>query len=126
MQCEIKGEWVYIYSGRTSMWKEDSEQYKKDPIGKNDPFTTFHAIRLNSITGLKVDDDEYVVTIYANGHQYPIRVTFGQRNCYKINTHNAFACKLADALGLDRMFMFDLHRRNEQTALAVQRGDEEE
>jgi hypothetical protein len=122
MQVEISGNWVYVYSGRTM--NEKNPDLKE--VGYKDPFEVVHCIRLDKITGLKVDHvfEDMSVTIFAEGHPYPIRLTFGSRNCYRINCHGAAVCKLQDALGIPREFVWDMNKRSEQTALSVQRADE--
>jgi hypothetical protein len=122
MQVEVSGNWVYVYSGRTINEKHPN----LTEVGYNDPFEVVHCIRLDKITGLKVDHvfEEMSVTIFAEGHVYPIRLTFGSRNCYRINCHGAAVCKLQDALGIPREFVWDMNKRSEQTALSVQRADE--
>jgi hypothetical protein len=124
MQVEVSGNWVYVYSGRTTQGKNADP---KD-IGYNDPFEVVQCIRLDKITGLKVDHgfEETSLTIFAEGHAYPIYLTFGQRNCYRLNCHGAAVCKIGDALGIPREFIWELNRRSEQTALSVQRADEME
>lgn len=122
MQVEISGNWVYVYSGR------QTQEKNADPkeVGYKDPFEVVHCIRLDKITGLKVDHafEDMSVTIFAEGHPYPIRLTFGYRNCYRINCHGATVCKLGDALGISREYIWGMDRRSEQTALSVQRVDE--
>ncbi len=122
MQVEVSGNWVYVYSGRTT--NEKNPDLKE--VGYKDPFEVVHCIRLDKITGIKVDHvfEDQSLTIFAEGHPYPIRLTFGRRNCYRINCHGAAVCALQDALGISREFVWGLDRRSEQTALSVQRGDE--
>lgn len=123
MQVEISGNWVYIYSGREFRLKEPD----MTKVGFEDPFQVVHCIKLDEITGMKVDHvfEDQTVTLFVRGHQYPIRCTFGRRNCYRINCFGAFVVKLGDALGIPRPFLWDLERRDEQTALSVQRSDEQ-
>lgn len=121
MQVDISGNWLYVYSGREFRMKNPD----MTKVGEEDPFQVVHCIRLDQITGVKVDHifEDQSITIYANGHQYPIRLTFGQRNCYRINCHGAATTKICDALGIPREFIWDMNRRNNQTALSEQRID---
>lgn len=123
MQVEISGNWVFVYSGRTT--RETNPDLNE--VGYKDPFEVVHCIRLDKITGIKVDQmfEDRSLTIFAEGHTYPIRLTFGRRNCYRLNCHGEAVCKLQDALGIPREFIWDMDRRSEQTALSVQRGDEQ-
>lgn len=121
-QADVSGNWLYIYSGR--QFTEKNPDITK--VGKDDPFESVHCIRLNQITGVKIDytyGNENIV-IYANGHAYPIQCSFGERNCYRINTHSEFVSKLQNALGLSAEHVWDMNKRSEQTALASQRADE--
>ena len=121
MQADVSGNWLYIFSGREFQQKNpDMTQ-----VGKEDPFQVVHCIRLDQITGVKVDHvfEDQSVTIYANGHPYPIHCTFGRRNCYRINCHNDFVQIIARAVGLSPENIWALDKRNEQTALSETRGD---
>jgi hypothetical protein len=95
-------------------------------VGFKDPFEVVHCLRLDKITGIKVDHvfENCSVCIFVEGHSYPIYLTFGTRNCYRLNCHNEAVCKLGDALGISRECIWVLDRRSEQTALSVQRADE--
>lgn len=121
MQADVSGNWLYIYSGREFSTKNpDMTQ-----IGEKDPFQVVHCIRLDQITGVKVDHvfDDQSITIFANGHIYPIRCTFGARNCHRINCHGMFLDKITDVLGLCRSRIWDLERRHKETALSETRAD---
>ncbi len=122
MQVEVSGNWVYVYSGRrTNETNPDSKE-----VGLKDPFEVVHCIRKDKITGIKVDHvfENCSLSIFVEGHSYPIYLTFGRRNCYRLNCHGEAVCKLQDALGIPREFVWGLDRRSEQTALSVQRADE--
>lgn len=121
MQVDVSGNWLYIFSGR----ELDTKNADLKQIGQEDPFEAVHCIRLDQITGVKVDHvfEDQSITIYVNGHQYPIRLTFGRRNCYRINCHGQATTKICDALGIPREFIWNLRRRDEQTALSEQRSD---
>ena len=123
MQVEISGNWVYIYSGREFLMKNPD----MTKVGFEDPFQVVHCIKLDEITGMKMDHvfEDQSVTLFVRGHPYPIRLSFGRRNCYRINCHGEAVCKLGDALGIPREFLWGLDRRSEQTALSVQRADEQ-
>jgi hypothetical protein len=124
MQVDISGSWVYIYSGREFREKNPN----MNEVGENDPFEVVHCIKLDQITGIKVDHvfEDQSITIFANGHPYPIRCTFGRRNCYRINCHGEFVSKISEALGIPPAFIWNMERRGKQTALSSQRVDEME
>ena len=123
MQVEISGNWVYVYSGREYLEKNPDPK----EVGFNDPFEVVHCIKLDEITGMKVDHvfEDQRIDIFVRGHMYPIRLNFGRRNCYRINCYGHAVSKLGDALGIPREFLWDLRRRDQQTALSVQRSDEQ-
>lgn len=118
MQVEWKGTYLYLYSGR---------QYAKanpdmTQVGQEDEFTNVQCIKIKSITSVDIDHKHFTVTIWIGAR--PIYCSFGERNCYKINCHGAFVEVLQKALGIEREYVWGLNRRNSQTALSVQRGDE--
>ena len=118
MQAHWEGQYLYIYSGR--------EYQTKNPdmtkVGQEDPFSKVQCIKIDSITAVDVDQKHQTVTIWVGAR--PIHCSFGNRNCYRINCHGAFLEVLTEALHLNRQFLWNLERRNSQTALSVQRGDE--
>jgi hypothetical protein len=118
MQAHRDGPFLYIYSGR------DSYEKNPDPskVGEKDPFSRVHCIRIDAITSVENDQKNCTVTIWVG--MRPIYCSFGTRNCYKINCHGAFLHVLAEALGLSPEMIWDMNKRNEQTALSVQRCDE--
>lgn len=121
MQADVSGNWLFIYSGREFRMKNpDMAQ-----VGQEDAFQVVHCIRLDQITGVKVDHvfEDQSITIFANGHPYPIRMTFGRRNCYRISCSGEAICKICDSLKIPREFIWDMERRNSQTALSEQRSD---
>lgn len=122
MQADISGNWVYIYSGR----EFHKKNLKMNEIGEKDPFEVVHCIKLDQITGVKVDHvfEDQSITIFANGHPYPIFCTFGMRNCHRINCHGKFVTTICEALGIPAPFIWDMDRRTKETALSSQRADE--
>lgn len=120
MQVEFKGPYLYVYSGREIQYKD------KDEVGEKDPFAKVHCIRIDSVTGVEINHKEFTVKLFAAGHTYPIHCSFGERNCHKINCHTAFVEKILEALDLDRGMIWDLNRRDKETALSSQRKDEME
>lgn len=118
MQAEWEGQYLYIYSGR--------EIHEKNPdmtqVGQKDSFAKVQCIKLDSITSVDVDHTRFTITIWVGTR--PIHCTFGTRNCYKINCHGAFLSVLLEALRLNARYVWGVDRRNSQTALSVQRGDE--
>ena len=118
MQAHWEGQYLYIYSGR--------EIPERNPdmtqVGEKDPFSKVQCIKISSITSVDVDHKHFTVTIWIGAR--PIHCSFGDRNCYKINCHGAFLSVLQEALGLKAEYVWGLDRRNSQTALSVQRGDE--
>jgi hypothetical protein len=118
MQVEWKGQYLYLYRGREYQTKNpDMTQ-----VGQEDPFASVDCIKIDSITSVDINHKAFRVTIWVGGR--PIYCSFGDRNCYKINCFGAFVETLLDALNLDRQQIWDFNRRNSQTALSVQRGDE--
>lgn len=119
MQVEHVGDWLYIYEGR------DVDLTKADLtiVGKEDPFQQVRAIKISSITSIKVDHEFHTqqITLYTPSM---VILDFGTRNCYRINCFMETLSTITDALGLDRNQIFDLERRGSQTALSVQRSDE--
>jgi hypothetical protein len=118
MQVEWEGQYLYLYSGR----KYATANPDMTQIGKEDEFTKVQCIKINSITSVDIDHKDFTVTIWVGAR--PIHCSFGDRNCYKINCHGAFVEVLTEALSFDRERIWNLGRRNSQTALSVQRGDE--
>ena len=118
MQAHWEGQYLYIYSGR--------EYQTKNPdmtkVGNEDPFSKVQCIKIDSITSVDVDQTRQTITIWVGAR--PIHCSFGNRNCYRMNCHGAFLEVLTEALHLNRQFLWNLERRNSQTALSVQRGDE--
>jgi len=118
MQVVWEGQYLYIYSGR--------EIPERNPdmtqVGEKDPFSKVQCIKISSITSIDVNHADFTITIWIGAR--PIHCSFGDRNCYKINCHGAFLKVLQDALNLNPQFVWGLDRRNSQTALSVQRGDE--
>ena len=118
MQAHWEGQYLYIYSGREySIRNPDMTQ-----VGQEDPFSKVQCVRIDSITSVDVDQKEFTITLWIGAR--PIHCSFGNRNCYKINCHSAFLEVLTQALSLKREYIWNLSRRNSQTALSVQRGDE--
>jgi len=119
MQVEHVGEWLYIYEGR------DIDLTKADltVVGKEDPFQQVRAVKISSITSIKVDHEFHTqqITLYTPS---VIILDFGRRNCYRINCFMETLSIITDALGLDRVQICDLNRRGSQTALSFQRCDE--
>lgn len=118
MQAHWEGQYLYIYSGR----EYQTANLDKSQVGKEDTFSKVQCIKLDSITSVDIDQTQFTITIWVGAR--PIHCSFGNRNCYKINCHGAFLEVLIEALHLNRHFVWDLKRRNSQTALSVQRGDE--
>lgn len=118
MQAHWEGQYLYIYSGR--------EYQTRNPdmtkVGQEDSFSKVHCIRIDSITSVEVDHKHFTITLWMGTR--PIHCSFGDRNCYKINCHGAFLEVLTEALSLNREYLWNMNRRNSQTALSVQRGDE--
>lgn len=118
MQAHWEGQYLYIYSGR--------EYQTKNPdmtkVGQEDLFSKVQCIKIDSITSVDVDQKHQTITLWIGAR--PIHCSFGDRNCYRINCHGAFLEVLTEALQLNRQFLWNLERRNSQTALSVQRGDE--
>lgn len=119
MQVEHKGDWLYIYSGREFKF----ENPDMTAVGKEDPFERVQAIKVSSITSIKVD---YVfrnqqIILYTPS---VVILEFGRRNCHRINCFYEALSIVTEALGLDRDQFMDLARRGEETANSVQRGDE--
>lgn len=119
MQVHWEGPYLYIYSGREFQTKNPD----MTKVGQEDPFSKVQCIRLDSITSVEVDHKHFTITLWMGAR--PIHCSFGDRNCYKINCHGAFLEVLIEALHLNRQFLWNLERRNSQTALSVQRGDEQ-
>jgi hypothetical protein len=122
MQIEHTGRFLYLYSGRQFLYNDPN----MEEVGKKDPFSKVHCIAIDAITGVEIDHKECTVKLYAKGHTYPIYCSFGNRNCYKINCFGAFVEVLMEALNFDRKNIWNLEKRNEQTALSSQRKDEME
>jgi len=120
MQAEHTGPFLYIYSGRAFLTKEPD----RTKVGQEDPFSKVECVRIDSITSVVVDHKDFTITLWTGAR--PIHCSFGDRNCYKINCFHAFLDVLAQCLHLPPQNLFDLGRRNEQTALSVQRGDAED
>jgi hypothetical protein len=120
MQVEWKGQYLYLYSGRNIQCKDEDE------IGQKDPFSKVQCIRIDSITGVEIDHTNFTVNLFVTGHPYPIHCSFGDRQCHKMNCHAIFIEKIMNALDLDREMVWDLNRRNKETALSSQRKDEME
>ena len=118
MQVEWKGQYLYLYKGRECHILNP----KMNEVGKDDPFSTVQCIKIDTITSVDIDHKRFQVTLWVG--QRPIHCSFGDRNCYKINCFGAFVEVLLEALNLDRDHVWNLERRNSQTALSVQRGDE--
>jgi hypothetical protein len=118
MQAEWEGQYLYIYNGR------DIQRSNADmtQVGKEDPFSRVQCIKVESITTVDIDHKHFRITIWVGPR--PIYCSFGNRNCYKINCFTAFLGVLQQALSLRVERVWELHRRNSQTALSVQRGDE--
>ena len=118
MQAHWEGQYLYIYSGREIPEKNpDMSQ-----VGEKDPFSKVQCIKISSITSIDIDHTHFTITLWIGAR--PIHCSFGNRNCYKINCHRAFLGVLQEALGVKAEYVWDLNRRNSQTALSVQRGDE--
>lgn len=122
MQAVYEGQYLYIYSGR--------EYETKNPditkVGEEDPFSQVEILRVNSIHSVGIDHKTYTVTLHCSGRPCPLVCTFGSRNCYKINCFSAFLEVLQQALSIPAPYIWDLKRRNSQTALSVQRCDQED
>jgi|LakMenEpi03Aug12_release.lakeMendotaPanAssembly.Ray.scaffolds.fasta_scaffold149737_4 hypothetical protein len=118
MQVEHIGDWLYIYEGR------DIDMTKSDltVVGNDDPFSQVKAVKISSITSIKVDHEFHTQQIILYTPSV-ILLEFGRRNCYRINCFMETLSIITDALGLDRNHMFEMNRRGSQTALSVQRGD---
>ena len=118
MQAHRQGQYLYIYSGR--------EIQEKNPdmskVGQEDPFSHVQVIRIESIKSVDIDQKHKTITIWIGAR--PIHCTFGDRNCYRINCYGAFLDVLTEAMSLNREYVWDFKRRNSQTALSVQRGDD--
>lgn len=118
MQAHSEGQYLYIYSGR----EYTTANPDMTKVGQEDPFSKVQCIRIECITSVDVDHKNFTITIWIGAR--PIHCSFGDRNCYKINCHGAFLEVLTEALSLNRKSIWNLNRRNSQTALSVQRGDE--
>ena len=118
MQAHWEGQYLYIYSGR----EYTTVNPDMTKVGQEDPFSKVQCIRIESITSVDVDHKNFTITIWIGAR--PVHCSFGDRNCYKINCHGAFLEVLTEALSLKRESIWKLDRRNSQTALSVQRGDE--
>lgn len=116
MQGEIKDDFLYIYSGRNI---QDSSAPEI-----TDPFARVKAIRISAITGTEIDYQNHQVIIYAQGFNYPIYVTFGDRNCHRINCFYEFVRVIQRALGLDYELSWELKRRTSETSNAITRSDQ--
>lgn len=118
MQAHREGPFLYIYSGR--------DYYEKNPdmtkVGEKDPFSRVQCIPIANITSVDLDHKHFTITLWVGSR--PIHCSFGRRNCYKINCHSAFVEVLTEALGLSREMIWDFNKRNDQTALSVQRCEE--
>ena len=119
MQAHCEGPYLYIYSGR----EYDTVNPDMTKVGQEDPFSKVQCIRLDSITSVDFDHKYFTVTLWIGAR--PIHCSFGNRNCYKINCYGAFVDVLTEALSLSREHIWNLQRRGSQTALSVQRGDEQ-
>lgn len=116
MQCEIRGDWVYILSGRLI--------YDKRPESEpHDPFETVHVIHKSRITGIRVNHRDFTVDIFVEGHTCHIHCSFGYRNCHKINTHGMFVQKLVELLGLDTSLIWCDNVRDPEVSNAMTRED---
>jgi hypothetical protein len=122
MQIEFTGRFLYLYSGR----EFQSTDPNMNEVGRQDPFSNVHCVAVDAVTGVEIDHSEFTVKLFVKGHQSPIHCSFGDRNCYKINCFGAFLEVLQQALSLSSEMVWNLDKRNEQTALAVQRKDEME
>jgi hypothetical protein len=122
MQIEFTGRFLYLYSGREFQCRDPN----MNDIGEKDPFSKVHCIAVDAVTCVEIDHSEFTVKLFVKGHPYPLHCSFGSRNCYKINCFGAFLETLQQALHLDPKMIWDLRKRNEQTALSVQRKDEME
>jgi hypothetical protein len=118
MQVEWEGQYLYLYSGRE--YQTSNPDMTK--VGQEDPFSKVQCIKIDSITSVDIDHKHFTVTLWVGAR--PIHCSFGERNCYKINCHGHFIEVLHEALGIRREYVWNLDRRNSQTALSVQRGDE--
>jgi len=118
MQLEREGQYLYLYTGREYQIRNPD----MTKVGQEDPFSKVQCIKIDSITSVEIDHKHFTVTIWVGAR--PIHCSFGERNCYKINCHGAFIDVLSEALLLHREFIWNFERRNSQTALSVQRGDE--
>lgn len=118
MQAEWEGQYLYIYSGRDyEVKKPDMKQ-----VGKEDPFSELQIVKLDSITSIDVNHKDCTITLWLGAR--PIHCSFGNRNCYKINCFHEFMLVLEEALHIKPAYIWNMKRRNSQTALSVQREDE--
>lgn len=116
MQCEIRGHWVYVLSGRII----HDTRPEAEP---NDPFEVVHAFRADEITGVRVNQGEFTIDIFVKGHTSPIHCWFGRRNCHKINTYGMFLQKLVQLLELDVDLIWGQQVRDPEVSQAMTRKD---
>lgn len=116
MQAEVKGDFIYLYSGR------NIENLSHPEV--KDPFARVKAVRISAITGAEIDYQNEQVILYAQGFHCPIYCTFGDRNCHRINCFYDFVPIIQKALGLDYDLTTDLKRRNSETSNAITRADQ--
>ena len=123
MQADLSGNYLFIYSGRNpkTMNPETNQIiYKMD-----DPFAEVKIIRIDKISSVDINYKEENLKIYISGMPYPIFCNFGTRSCYRINCFYAFVDVIQKALAYDFDKGFNIDRRNSQTGLCVQPGDED-
>lgn len=120
MQLEKKDNYLYLYSGRQYM--EKNPDITK--VGEEDPFAKVQIIKIDSITGVEIDHKDQTVTLWCGTR--PIYCSFGYRNCHRLNCFYAFLDVLIEAWPFDPQMVYSMKRRNSETALAIQRGDEME
>lgn len=107
-QATVKEPWLYLFSGRKTL-----------PAGTpevKDPFTEVHAIRLNAITGIRYEEHDHTVTIFANGHFYNIQCEFGHNLNAQLNGSSAFLCPILKALDIAFDIFWDFQCRTELTS----------
>lgn len=90
MDVSVSGEFLYLFSGRRVVCTGHPEE--------KDPFGTIHAIRISSISSVKVNMDEQTVSLTVAGSLHPIFCAAGDSPNARVNWFYNFLSALTDAI----------------------------
>lgn len=121
MQVELSGNHLFIYSGRDPERRNPTTN--KIIYELNDPFSRVQIIRVDKISSVEIDYSEEYFKLNIEGFQYPILCTFGNRNCYRINSFYEAIDVIKEALKYDHDKGCNMNRRSKNTSLCVQPAD---